>query len=699
MRKNLLSLLLLSLPLFLAAQPKIQLANYVSGYIRPVDITHCGDSRLFIVEQDGVIRIIDSLGNKLSTPFLDINAKVNSSGNEQGLLGLAFHPEYAQNGWFYVYYIKNGGVGDTRVARYTRSATDPNVADPNSELTIIEATQPYSNHNGGCIKFGPDGYLYISIGDGGSGGDPQNNGQKKNTLLGKISRIDINSSSVAGNYTVPADNPFVNDPAYRPEIWSLGWRNVWRFSFDRLTGDMWLGDVGQNAREEIDFEPANTGGRNYGWRCLEGNQTYNNSGCLPSSNFTPPAYTYVNPSIGCSVTGGFIYRGAKYPDLYGVYLFADYCSGRVWGTRRNTDGTFTTNELANLGDYEFSAFGEDRDGELYVALLSSGKIQKVTELCSTFQIETTAIDSVNCDGPNGLVQVATTGGTGNINYAWSNGETGTNLIAYLYPGTYTVTATSGNGCTRTANYTMVSFGPQQPTIATDTLICSGQEIVLTIGNLNQLPANLNFYKDNTLISTVVANSNNYEAVFTNNGPGIYEVIVTDTACIQSALVAIDQEVALEPTLTFQSDTAFGPLGWAAYQWYRNGQPIVAATADFYIANTEGEYYLAVTSDNGCVYQSIPFIVLINTRTPASVRELTLSPNPTTDQVLLKLNLLQRQRISISMTDATGKQLFLQTHQSQELSLPIDLRILPAATYFLQIQLENGDVVQRQIVKR
>ncbi len=362
--RTLIQILLAAIPLFLAAQPKIQLVNWVNGFDRPVDIAHCGDSRLFIVEQDGLIWTLDSLGNRLDT-FLNIDARVKSTNNEQGLLGLAFHPNYATNGFFFVYYTENSN-GNTQVSRFSVKPGSPNEADPNSELSILVQTQPYNNHNGGCIKFGPDGYLYIGLGDGGSGGDPQGNGQKKTTFLGKMLRIDVNNSNASTPYVVPANNPFVGQSDYLPEIWSLGWRNPWRFSFDRLTGDMWVGDVGQNAREEVDFEPAATGGRNYGWRCYEGSNVYNTNGCPPMSSLIFPVFSYINPSIGCSMTGGFIYRGSKYPDLYGIYLNADYCSGRIWGTKQADDGTFSTTELATWGNYSLIVFEEGPIGELLI---------------------------------------------------------------------------------------------------------------------------------------------------------------------------------------------------------------------------------------------------------------------------------------------------------------------------------------------
>ncbi|TAE46171.1 MAG: hypothetical protein EAZ89_20620, partial [Bacteroidetes bacterium] len=272
MRHIVLLLLLLSAShTAFAQQPQLALAPLATGLNRPVDIASAGDSRLFVVEQRGTIQIINADGTMLTTPFLDIDARVNSTGNEQGLLGLVFHPNYALNGYFFVNYTRSPS-GYTRVSRFQTTAANPNIADPNSELVLLEIEQPYENHNAGDLAFGPDGYLYIPMGDGGSGGDPGNRAQNGLTLLGKMIRIDVNAGFP---YTIPPSNPFLNDPGVRDEVWSIGLRNPWRFSFDRLTGDMWIADVGQGIYEEINVEPAGSaGGLNYGWRCYEGAHAY-----------------------------------------------------------------------------------------------------------------------------------------------------------------------------------------------------------------------------------------------------------------------------------------------------------------------------------------------------------------------------------------------------------------------------------------
>lgn len=366
--------------LIAGAQPELAFSEFATGLARPVDITHADDDRLFVVEQRGTIRIIDANGQVSTDFFLDIRNRVDDTEFERGLLGLAFHPDYANNGYFYVNYTGSGGT--THLARFSVSASNPDQADASSEQTLLTVSQPFSNHNAGDLAFGPDGYLYAALGDGGAGGDPEDNGQDLNTLLGSILRLDVDSGDP---YAIPADNPFVNDASARDEIWSYGWRNPWRISFDRQNGDMWIGDVGQGDWEEISYEAAGTpGGGNYGWRCYEGNASYNLSGCN-GSGFISPAFEY-DHNAGRSVTGGFVYRGSEYPGLQGYYVFGDFGNGAIWAMRADGSGGWQTYDLgtfAAFGNNDLSTFGEDQDGELYAANRDAGTIYQVQELSST----------------------------------------------------------------------------------------------------------------------------------------------------------------------------------------------------------------------------------------------------------------------------------------------------------------------------
>ena len=351
----------------------IELESFASGFNRPVNIKHAGDDRLFVVEQDGIIKIVNSDGSVEATNFLDIDTIVGSNGNEQGLLGLAFHPDFDTNGYFFVNYTNNSG--DTVISRFSRIGVNPTIADPNSELIILTYSQPYSNHNGGELQFGPDGYLYISSGDGGSGGDPQNNGQNLNSLLGKLLRIDVNNASASNPYDIPADNPFVGDTNARDEIWAYGLRNPWKFSFDSMNNDLWIADVGQNAREEINQVASTSSGLNYGWRCYEGNSAYNTSGCPNSSTLTFPVSEYSHSGGRCSITGGYVYRGSNYPNLVGTYLFGDVCTQEI-GYLKFENGSWNSTFESFSGNWV--AFGEDINGELYVSGLG-GTIYKITD--------------------------------------------------------------------------------------------------------------------------------------------------------------------------------------------------------------------------------------------------------------------------------------------------------------------------------
>lgn len=453
-------ILLFSCSLF--AQPAIEAVIHASNFDSPVDITHAGDERLFIVEQDGYIQILDADNNTLATPFLDIDSRV-SSGGERGLLGLAFHPDYANNGYFFVNYINNNG--DTQISRFSVSATDANLADPDSEVMLLTIDQPYGNHNGGCIKFGPDGYLYIGMGDGGSGGDPQGYGQNRQSLLGKMLRIDVDNGSP---YGIPADNPFASDDQTLDEIWAIGLRNPWRFSFDRQTGDLWIGDVGQNQWEEIDFQPASSaGGENYGWRCYEGFHTYNTSGCDNADAYDDPIYEYSNSfDGGCSVTGGMVYRGSEIPALQGIYVFSDYCAGILTSVTPDGMGGWTGTELFD-SEVFVSSFGEDVNGELYFANLFGGDIYKIVDACASFSDNvsvSTQDESCAGDADGSITVTAPAGSTA----TWSTGDMGLTLNG-LSAADFSVTVSNAAGCEAMASATISSQFPalEAPTVDMD----------------------------------------------------------------------------------------------------------------------------------------------------------------------------------------------------------------------------------------
>jgi glucose/arabinose dehydrogenase len=359
--------------------PELGLEEVVSGLESPTAIVHAGDERLFVAERGGVIRVVRG-GEVLPVPLLDLRDRVGSGG-ERGLLSLAFHPRWQETGWVFLHYTDRGG--DTVLSRFSLSA-DPDVARPGTERVLLRAAQPFANHNGGQLHFGPDGYLYLGLGDGGSANDPQCNAQDLSTPLGKILRLDVDSGAGAPPFhAIPPDNPFAGRAGARPEIWDLGLRNPWRFSFDRDSGDLWVADVGQNQREEVDFEPAGgAGGRNYGWKLQEGTlclgSTAGCGGPVPpcgSPAYTPPVLEYGHGGGRCSITGGYVYRGEGIAGLDGWYFYGDFCSGEVLAGRRQ--GSAWVSAPTGLVVPSLTTFGEDAAGEIYAAGLG-GTLFRIT---------------------------------------------------------------------------------------------------------------------------------------------------------------------------------------------------------------------------------------------------------------------------------------------------------------------------------
>ncbi len=380
MKQNLLAIVLCLLFIMPLNAQTIELVPHAFGLIDPVDIASAGDERLFIVEREGRIRILEPDGTVLPDPFLDIRDDVRSATLDQGLLSLVFHPDYANNRFFYLNYTNQNG--DTFIARYTTDSENPNLAIPDSRLIIYTVTQPFSNNNGGDINFGPDGFLYIALGDGGSGGDPGDRAQNLQFPLGKILRIDVDSGVT---FQIPPDNPYAQPGTVGlDEIWASGLRQPWRFSFDSETGDMWIADIGQDSWEEINYQPADSpGGEDYGWRCYEGLESANLSNCTAGvEDFTFPIHVYANNenTTGCSVTGGYVYRGNNFESLRGLYIYADYCTGRFWSLEPNV-GTppWFNRPLGDFASFRYRSFGEDNRKELYVAGASNGVIYKIVD--------------------------------------------------------------------------------------------------------------------------------------------------------------------------------------------------------------------------------------------------------------------------------------------------------------------------------
>lgn len=573
------------------SQPTIVLNEFATGFSSPVDIAHAGDSRLFVVEQAGNIRIVDSLGNKLTTPFL---TKSVTSGGERGLLGLVFDPNYATNGYFYIYYSQNS---NSIISRMSVSAADPNVADPASEVVILTIAQPFSNHNGGDLAFGPDGYLYIGLGDGGSGGDPGNRSQNPQEMLGKMLRIDVATLP----YTIPTSNPFVGDPTTLDEIWALGLRNPWRWSFDRLTGDLWIADVGQGSREEINFTPAGSpGGINYGWRCYEGNQSHNTSGCGPSTDYEFPIHDYPRSS-GASVTGGFVYRGQRNPELQGIYFMGDYDSERLWGIWPDSTATngWAVSLLMNT-PHQWSTFGEDAAGELYAASYNFGNIYRIDGVCADVSVELAATPATCATAQNGTIDLDLNGVSG-LSVLWSTGDTGPSL-SNLAPGTYSVTVSNGNGCVITDSVVVAAATLSTPEITPQSTLqaCVGSSVVLLA---DTAPAGLGYQwlLNGSALAGITSQS------LTVQTPGDYQVTWTGPCEADTSAIATVQILPVPGTPALSGTTsgtycpnpapviraATAPVGFA-YQWFLDGSPIAGAQADSVLVNAAGDYTVQYT---------------------------------------------------------------------------------------------------------
>jgi glucose/arabinose dehydrogenase len=444
--KQHLKFLLICLPIFCKAQPDISIEPIYTDFNQPLGLTHADDDRIFIVEKEGKIICINTRTDERYT-FLDIKNIVSTNANERGLLGLAMDPDFKSNGNFFVNYTNN--QGNTVIARFTVYNDNPKIANPDSRLEIMNINQPYSNHNGGCIAFGKDGYLYIGNGDGGSAGDPQNFSQNPESLLGKMLRIDVSESTSSTPYNIPGDNPYLNDAAVEDEIWAFGLRNPWRFSFDKLNGDLWIGDVGQNVWEEVDYVPYNAFNTapNFGWRCYEGFEAYNTSNCNTSNDYDDPLIVYNNDDDGCSITGGYVYRGCAYPDLYGYYLYIDYCSGRIWGINADGDNLSNAELMENFSNFNFASFGEDSQGELYLIGIANGIIYKIKEDNNEISYALEKTD-ISCDGSElGEISfISSSAETYWTNIEWNLMQSDQLSIEQLNEGNYTLSLEGTNGC-------------------------------------------------------------------------------------------------------------------------------------------------------------------------------------------------------------------------------------------------------------
>lgn len=694
---------LFSVALSISAQiPQLSLVQVATGFTKPTDLKNCGDNRIFVLQQGGRIRIMDKSGNINATDFLNITSRVLSTGNEQGLLGLAFSPNYKQDGYFYVNYTTGSSAGSTRISRFQVSVADSNVADPNSEVILLTFTQPYTNHNGGNMMFGKDGYLYISQGDGGSAGDPQGNGQNTNTYLAKMLRIDV--SGGGSTYSIPPTNPFYGQTGKKQEIWAYGLRNPWRSSIDRVTGDMWIGDVGQGVYEEIDFEDFGaSGGKNYGWSCREGLHAYN--GCANSPNFTSPVFEYSHSEFSsCSVTGGYVYRGTNHNSLFGRYLFTDYCSGKFWSLKRLANGTFDPDTLQTFLTYQYSAFGEDNYGELYVVGSANGRVYRIRETsncnpvafitfedtvsaCNSYQLKALRGDSISFQWYNSLGAI---GGANNYSLDVTNS------------GWYKVKTTKSAGCETMSDSVYVKINTSTPLtqLKTTTTLCRNSDVVALSNfvtpsggtfTLNGSAAtSFNPTTANIGANAIVCQYVNSEGCSSQLA---FNVTLYDTTAIQRTAVS---SLVCNNNNQVQLSSYVSPTG-GSFSGAGISNDVLDATS-VPVGSTSVLY--EYTDGNFCT-SSLSFNLTVDNCTgiqqSGAGAEITILPNPSTGKFIVTTTTNDRDLL-IKVMDVSGK-LCHQQHTNGNQSVDVDVSQLPAGNYVLHVVSSKNITTKNIIIQK
>jgi glucose/arabinose dehydrogenase len=665
-------------------------------------IANCGDSRLFFTEAPGRIKFFDpyaSGGVTTATTFLNIVSRVKSTGNEQGLLGLAFAPDYATSGRFYVNYTNQTGTGNTTVSRFTVSS-DPNAGNAASEEILFTVTQPYSNHNGGNIAFGPDGYLYIGMGDGGSGGDPQGYAQNGASLLGKMLRIDV---SGATGYSIPSSNPFLTSgDNILDEIWATGLRNPWRFSFDRSTGDLWIGDVGQDVYEEVDYIQApDNGGQNYGWKCREGLHAYSGANCTVP-NRTDPVFEYAHSTPnGCSITGGFVDRGSLYASLNGRYFVTDYCSGRIWSLIPNGSGLATSTDHGVYVTFQYTTFGEDSYGEVYLAQ-QNGRISRLTTPNGS------PMALINADGAlaicPGTTRTLSTGLNPLLSYQWYKDDVAisgatNNQYAANEAGTYKVEVTRTGAPTATSEaLTITVFTvPELTASPAFTELCEDAAFPIS---LTGSPSGGTF----SGTGVVDGNFNPFQL-----GAGTYTIAYNYTTSDGCDAIPADFDISLLPlpqvtlsiaTTNFCIDSALEPLVVTPEGGQLNGTGISNNSFDPATAGI-GEFVINYTyaDANSCAGTAS---LTLNVESCLSIEDakklgIQIFPNPFKDKFQISLEDNQSAWNLIEVFSITGQRCYSKPIQATgKQQIEIDLSAQPAGVYLLRIQGESHQEVIKLI---
>lgn len=683
-QNNLLILFLLCFINTLTGQ-KINPVEFSSGFSIPVDIAFDHVDNMYVVGKRGIISIVQSDGTKINEPFLDIEDRVNSSANERGLLGLTFHPDYENNGYLYVNYTGSGGT--SFISRFTRNSAT--TADPESEEIIITVEQPFNNHNAGALHFGPDGYLYVPFGDGGSGGDPGNRSQNPQTLLGKMLRLDVDNGLP---YQIPPTNPFVNSQDTLVEIWAFGLRNPWKFSFDMFSGDMYIADVGQNKWEEVSVERANTnGGLNYGWRCYEGFEAFNTSGCGEEGEYTQPVFVYFNDENkeGCSITGGYVYRGSD-PYLYGKYIYGDFCTGKIWALYQDECGSWFNEELLQISAQELSSFGQDNYGELYYAELGNGKVFKIGAGCKlSSQV---IVNNVTCSS-NGSIEIIPSEANATIDIS---GGSFTDLV----PGNYDITVTNNAGC---VNYLCVTVEDEGdfdfpdisgPEIAN---VCEGESLLVDFSTLTLgFPGlKVNLYKDSVLLIE------DWDGILTIQDSSRFQVEFYDTLCSSGIVDFLISDVVPVPDLEISAsgEDLIASNGFETYRWFEGTEEIQGVTGNVFNDFKSGVSYTVIgTTNDGCIKVSSPFIIS-NTEEIEWISSLLINPNPSSGLFRITGNIKSNNMLIISISDTAGRLLKnLHIEDPGYLDTQIDVSTYPSGTYTVTFKSGNK-ILNRQIIKK
>ena len=602
------------------------------SFFLPVGFHASPDSskRIFVLEQNGRIKVFTDTGNVTgadTSTFLNIRSKLPniSPGNEYGLLGMAFHPNYNQNGYVFINYCQFSPLR-TVISRFTRDPGNPNRVLPNSEKIILTVTQPFANHNAGSLLFGTDGYLYISMGDGGSGGDPGNRAQNRTNMLGKILRIDVNVPENGPAYAIPTDNPFAsNTSGWIKEMYALGVRNPWQMTRDAETGTIWFGDVGQGAREEIDTLRK---GANYGWKITEGNLAYSSCGTCDTSNYEKPIVDY-GRTLGISVTGGFVYRGQEMPRMRGAYFYGDYSSRRIWTLKKNPlSGQYVNADFLTAGG-SISVFGEDYNHELYVAryFASTGKFYRIRCAPPAPNLVAPSVRTV-CAGDSIMLMAPALPGIGG--YRWSTGDTSLRVVL-KNPGVYNLSLQVRNseGCWSVSSVPVrlqVKDALSAPTM-NNLSGCEGDTLQA------ELNPGLNY-----IWSSTQGNQNQFQ---TTTG-GAFWVYAADSSNCKSDTTFFQISFAAAPAtpaLGLSGDTLKTPaVPGVWYEWRKDGEVVDTTLLPFFIPTVQGSYTLVAIGPQGCrSASSVPVIVLSVKPAGKKIKPCLIFPNPVKNRLEIRLN--------------------------------------------------------------